>query len=124
MKILETYAHYETICVGAQLRKLSVTRVVFGVRGVVKGMGKFQEIDICTNFTAYNEPNTVEAYILLFFKALSFCESFETSLVPSNQLRENSFLLMVSPNKGISLNGIYILEGDLTTPCYMIGIML
>ena len=48
---------------------------IFGVGGFVKGLGKFQYVEVCTQFTSYNDPQTGETYVLIFWYALLFGSS-------------------------------------------------
>ena len=35
-------------------------------------MSKFQYVELCTTFTSYEDPETVETYIFVFFQYFSF----------------------------------------------------
>ena len=73
--ILLSYSHSCTICLKAQFKNMSYKGGIFGVGGFVKGLGKFQYVEVCTQFTSYNDPQTGETYVLIFWYALLFGSS-------------------------------------------------
>ena len=67
--------------------------------GFVKGLGKFQNVKVCTTCTAYNEPKMGDTYVIILGQVLFFVSSLDTSLVLPNQMRENGCVTDNSPKQ-------------------------
>ena len=122
---VESDSHADTVCAGAQFRKLSGTGVVCEVGGFGEGLGSFQDVEISTTCTAWDSPEG-ETYILVYGQSLFFGDALEVSLVPPNQLRSNGLVVDDVPKqftKGRSLHGIYVPEKNLTIPFSLRGMM-
>ena len=122
---LESDSHADTVCAGAQFRKLSGTGVVYEVGGFGEGLGTFQNVEVSTSCTAWDSPDG-ETYILVYGQSLFFGDALEVSLVPPNQMRANGLVVDDTPKqftKGRSLHGIHIPEKNMTIPFSMRGMM-
>ena len=93
---VELDTHADTCCFGHNATIIEDTGQTFTVSPFTNGLGDLKDIKICTLAIAYDCPDTMQTYILIFYHSLHIPTLSHHLLCP-NQLRENLITVNDTP---------------------------
>ncbi len=110
----------DTCCAGRNCRPIFYTGQQCEVQGFHDTFAPVPDVPIATVATAWSDPLTGEAYILIFHEALYFGNNMDHSLINPNQLRHYGVTVNDNPYDRATAMGIE-LENDDRIPFYSQG---